>query len=214
MDKRRITGGLYLVVDPSIEDVLVKVDEALKGGVDVIQVWNKHDGVFNQVSFINAMCCLADAYQVPVLVHNDVQLLMNTEAHGIHFDELPDELDVLRRQIKRPVIVGVTCGNNHQEIARAIDAPVDYLSFCSMYPSPNGGDCELVMPQVVRQTRRYTSLPIFLAGGVTPENTNSLMTLGGDGIAIVSGILKAKDCCRAAREFKDQLNIFKTQPLS
>jgi len=214
MNKRRITGGLYLVVDPSIEGVLVKVDEALKGGVDVIQVWNKRDGAFNQVSFINAMCCLADIYEVPVIVHNDVQLLINTDAHGIHFDELPEDLHTLRRQMKRPVIVGVTCGNNRQEIARAIDAPVDYLSFCSMYPSLNGGDCELIMPQVVSQTRQYTSLPIFLAGGVTPENTKSLMTLGGDGVAIVSGILKAKDCCQAAREFKEQLNIFKTQPLT
>jgi thiamine-phosphate pyrophosphorylase len=214
MSKRRISGGLYLVVDPSTEDVLVRVDEALKGGVDVIQVWNKQDGVFDQVSFINAMCCLAAHYDVPVLVHNDIELLTNTEAHGIHFDELPDDLNLMRRQMKRADIVGVTCDNNRREIARAIDAPVDYLSFCSMYPSLNAGDCELVMPQVVRQTRQYTTLPIFLAGGVTPENTNALMTLGADGIAVVSGILKAKDCYEAARQFKEQLNIFKTQPLS
>lgn len=210
MTKHKITGGLYLVVDPSIDDVLVKVDEALKGGVDVIQIWNKEDDAF-KVSFINAMCRLAESYDVPVLVQNDVELLRSTQVHGIHFDELPDDLNSIRHQMDRPILAGVTCGNNRQAIAHAIDASVDYLSFCSMYPSRSSDVCELVLPEVVRETRKFTTLPIFLAGGVTPENTNALLNLGGDGIAVISGILMAGDCRKAAEAFKYQINTFKTQ---
>ena len=210
----KILGGLYLVVDSSIPDVLVKVDQALKGGVDIVQVWNKGDGVFNQGAFVNAMCSLADTYDVPVLVHNDVDLLKETHAHGIHFDKLPSDLSTLRREISRPVFIGVTCGNDKAVIHEAIKQGVNYLSFCSMYPSSSSDVCELVLPQIVRETRQATSIPIFLAGGVTPENTNSLLTLGGDGIAVISAILKAPDPCVAARRFKDQLNHFKMKTKS
>jgi thiamine-phosphate pyrophosphorylase len=209
--KRKIKGGLYLVVDPSIPDVLNKVDLALQGGVNVLQVWNRRDPYLNQASFINTLCSVAEPYGVPVLVHNDLNLLELTDAQGIHFDELPDDVLAIRRLVGRPAVIGVTCGNDKQMIARAIDAPVDYLSFCSMFPSGSAETCEIVMPQIVRQTRQYTSLPIFLAGGVTIENTNSLMTLGADGVAVISGILKSEDPLATAQKFRSQVDLFRKQ---
>ncbi|NBC66501.1 MAG: thiamine phosphate synthase, partial [Bacteroidetes bacterium] len=44
--KKKITGGIYLVLDPSINktELLERLKQALDGGVDTVQIWNHWPG--------------------------------------------------------------------------------------------------------------------------------------------------------------------------
>lgn len=207
MARESLHGGLYLVVDPSAgaDAVLGKIESALAGGVDVLQVWNHWSEAQDEVAFVEAVLERARPQGVPVLVHERLDLLTAAGADGVHFDAPTLSPAEVRASFGRDVICGVTCGNDLGCARRAERDAADYVSFCSVFPSPSAGDCELVGFDTIAAARRESSLTIFASGGVTPENTAAVAAAGADGVAVISGILGAEDPGAAARAYKRAL---------
>lgn len=205
---KKINGGVYLVADPApgAEQVLPKIKKALAGGLAAIQLWNHWQPGQDKLALVRSTCELASVHQVPVLIHEDWALLQRAPLDGVHFDVLPPDLGAIRRTIGRSFICGVTCGNDLELVQQADEQGFDYLSFCSMFPSPSAGNCTIVSPGTISAARRLTSLPIFLAGGITTQNITSLTGTGMSGVALVSAIMKAEDPEQAVRAFREKLD--------
>ena len=199
----QIKGGLYLVIDPSqgLHVLLPKVEAALKGGVSILQIWNNWNGNQDKAGFIESICSLAHSYHVPVLINEDWSWLKNTSLDGVHFDNIPTHWDHIKQCISRHFLKGITCGNDSTRIRWAIEQQLDYISFCSMFPSSSTDTCELVSFDAVRQTREQTSMPIFAAGGITLNSIPHLLNLGVDGVAVISAITKAENPEELTRQF-------------
>ena len=204
---KKITGGIYLVVDPmpGLNAIFPKVKAALDGGVDVIQLWNHWNQKDDHKEFIISICNLAHEYDVPVIINENWQWLQELPLDGVHFDKVPENIHQIRKDINRSFLIGITCGNDDDPIQWAIENNLDYISFCSMFPSSTSNSCELVNPAIIQSTRERTSMPIYAAGGITFKNTPLILSLGINGVAIVSGIMKAEDPKLAAYQFKQCL---------
>lgn len=204
---KSIKGGLYLVVDPEpgIQEVRPRVEAALRGGVDVLQIWDHWHPGQNREEFVEILCIIARQVQVPVLVNESTHLLYTTSADGIHFDQRPSSPEKIRQKAGRPVLMGLTCGNDLERVQWAADQQFDYISFCAMFPSPSVDTCDIVSIETVQQARAYTDMPVFASGGVTPGNLGKLMKVGVNGVAVISGILKANDLEEAARKYKEAI---------
>ena len=213
--KRKITGGLYLVIDPSLglNALLPKIEKAIAGGVDVLQVWNNWANHQDKFAMINAVCSLANVHDIPVVINEEWELIRTTPLDGVHFDTIPSDLNAIRQIIARPFLCGITCGNDLTRVQWAAKNGLDYISFCSMFPSSSAGVCEIVKKETVQQARTITSIPIFLAGGITLENINQLIDTGMDGVALISAILKANDPLSTAKLFKEKLKTTNNEPL-
>lgn len=209
----KIKGGLYLIVDPTpgLLEIYPKVKSALEGGVDVIQIWDNWSSCKSQNEFISELCDLAHHYNVPVLINNHWRWLRGFSLDGVHFDEIPSDINHIKKQIGRPCFVGITCGNNQNKIEWAILNKLDYISFCSMFQSSTSTSCDLVNQDLVKQVSAKTAIPIYVSGGITVENLPSLIPLGVSGVAIVSRIMNAKDPSLAATKFKQFFNNQKTR---
>ena len=208
--KRTITGGIYLVIDPAKgEEIVIPVlQQAIAGGVEVIQIWNHWLPGQLKRPLIEKICACAQGHDIPVLINEDWRLLQNTRLDGVHFDNEPD-LAVIRKELARPFIAGITCGNDLQKVRWAIDNGLDYISFCSMFPSGSAGSCELVAVSTVQEARLLTSMPIFLAGGITPHNLSALAATHMDGVAVIGGIMKAADPQQSTQAYKQALQQLK-----
>lgn len=202
--------GLYLVADPAVKQniLLEKIQQALEGGVGILQLWNhwpedmRHS---QKKKLIDAVVKTAKAFDVPVLINDEWELLADTSLHGVHFDTVPENVQTIRERIGREVLVGVTCSNDLEMVKRADRQGVDYISFCAMFPSPSAGSCEIVHPDTVRRARKYTSLPLFVSGGITPDNLRELDDLDIDGVAVISGILNADEPGKTAAKYHQVL---------
>lgn len=205
--KRKIKGGLYLVVDPALEleFILPKIEQAIKGGVDVVQIWNNWQEGQNKNEVVDAICSLAHSTGIPVLINEEWQLLQNSRLDGVHFDNIPADIKRISSAIGRPFICGITCGNELDRIEWADKNNLDYVSFCSMFPSASAGVCEIVTKETVVKARAITSLLIFVAGGITLSNVEELKNTGIDGIALISSVMKAEDATKASQAFKEKL---------
>ena len=206
---RNTEGSLYLVVDPEPgrRILLPKIRAALEGGVDVLQLWNHWNETESRDELIHQVCDLAHLYDVPVIIHEHWRYLEKFPLDGVHFETLPENLSAIRQHVNRPFLSGVTCGNDQQRIEWAIDNKLDYLSFCSMYPSTTANSCELVSPDIVRQTCMRNAIAVYVAGGVTPDTIPDLRLLGVNGVAVVSGIMKAENPAHEAARFKQLLRM-------
>ncbi|ERM80969.1 hypothetical protein P872_11725 [Rhodonellum psychrophilum GCM71 = DSM 17998] len=206
--RRQIKGGLYLVIDPAMEEALLleKLRIVLASPIAAVQVWDNFPDDGNPEALLEKVIVLCQEKNVPVLINNRWELLAQHVFDGVHFDQVPDHLASVRSCIKRPFLVGITCGNELSTVAWADGNAVDYLSFCSIFPSQTSNSCELVLPETIQKAREMTALPIFLAGGIRPENLNELEKLSFDGIAVVSGIMRAAAPEKAISAYLTYLN--------
>src|SRR5690606_15917118 len=115
MKKREITGGLYLVLDPSIERSLLlkRLKEALEGGVQLLQIWNNWPAGFDRNKkkhFIEAVVEVAKDYSVPILINEEWELLQGGPLSGVHFDRIPEDFTGIKERLPKDAIIGITCG--------------------------------------------------------------------------------------------------------
>ena len=210
----KIKGGLYLVVDTTVpEEKLIRIiKDALNGGVDILQLWNEEKKSAGEVETVcSKIIKLARAKNVPVLIANDINLCKKLNADGVHLDgyEIPSRsVSEIRKEIGEDKIIGVTCGNSVEKIRWAKENKVDYISFCSIFPSSSVDSCEIVPIEMIRKAKEILEdIPVFASGGITVENVEKVIEEGADGVAVVSAILNADDPYNAAREFKKKLKL-------
>jgi thiamine-phosphate pyrophosphorylase len=210
-NQTKITGGVYLVLDPAVEQgvLLSKLESALKGGLQLIQIWNNWSAGSDKLLLISAISKLCKPCKVPLLINEDWTLLLQTDdLDGVHFDTIPYDLDAIRKSIAQPFVTGITCSGDLDTVAWAHANQLDYISFCAMFPSPSAGTCDIVMPATVREGGGMTDIPIFVSGGISPENTSLLkQQIPFDGVAVISGVLSAQDPEQKVWEYHQALKF-------
>lgn len=209
-----ISGGLYLVLDPSMPMItlLEKLKQALAGGVRVLQIWNNWPSSFQnseKKALIKAIIAIASEYKIPVLINEDWELLKETALSGVHFDQIPENIETIKAAVGRDFIIGITCSNDLQVVAWAEQHKLDYISFCALFPSKSAGDCEIVQPETIKKARAMTQIPLFVSGGITVKNLMELKDLDFTGVAVISGILNAHSPEVATLAYIQALNKLK-----
>ncbi|SKB88180.1 thiamine-phosphate pyrophosphorylase [Salegentibacter salinarum] len=212
--KPQIKEGVYLVVDPQMEKTVLI--SKLKQIVDIseiaaVQVWDNFKNIENQISLINEICKIFKNYQVPVLLNNNGNLLNQTEANGVHFDEIPSNFKEIKKNISSNALMGLTCNNNLETVKWAAINKLDYISFCSIFPSSTANSCDLVDFEIIKEARKITEMPIFLAGGIKPSNMHLLKELDFEGVAVISGIMNAENPSISAENYNSEFKKIKNE---
>lgn len=200
--------GVYLVIDPAMGEALLdKLSQALQGGLGLVQIWNHWSDELDHLqkkSFIREIKQVCEPYGIPVLMNEDWELALDTGLDGVHFDEIPANWETVKSFLANQII-GVTVGNDLERIAWLNEQGLAYLSFCAMFPSPSVQSCEIVTPEVVQNTRERTDLPLFLSGGIRPDNLVQLLHLDFQGVAVISGIMSADDPKQSVKNYNEIL---------
>lgn len=205
--KSRINNGVYLIVDPSMnrETLLNRLKEITREKIAAIQIWDNFNPGEDPVELIDEILHLCHAQNIPVLINNRWELLKQTRLDGVHFDKIPDDILQLKHELRREFITGITCSNDLSLVKWANENGLDYISFCSIFPSSTANSCELVAFNTVKEAKKMTTLPVFLAGGIKPENIDTLSELDYSGIAVVSGIMNADQPVEALKKYQIKL---------
>ena len=206
--------GLYLVVNPKQEskELLSRLQLALNEGLAAVQLYNGWPKDFSQeqkIELLTSINKLCKSSNTPFLINNEWELLKDVPLDGVHFDILPSNWEALKKTIGRPIITGITLTNDLNRLQELEKLGIDYISFCAMFPSASVGTCELVDLKNVEKAIQKTALPIFVSGGITPENTLSFNNLPISGIAVISGIMNSNDPLKAIHAYKESLNKIK-----
>jgi len=170
-----------------------------------LQVWNHWNEADEKLSKLDRIRSLANAYHVPVLINNDLGLLKEAGMDGIHFDAIPEHFGTIRSELPVDTIFGITCGNDYSKVEWAIRHRLDYISFCSVFPSSSVQTCDLVNKELILKATATAAIPVFLSGGIHLDNIEACKSLGTNGIAVISGIMSDEDPETKTKLYKQAL---------
>lgn len=206
MGQKKINPGIYLVVDPSLGPVKIasQLEKVRYENFAAIQIWDNPKEVITP-EIIESVCSIFKDTNIPVLINNQWEYLKKYALDGVHFDSLPTNLEQINKELNRDFIKGITLTNDIRELEQIEKMGFDYLSFCSIFPSATSNSCHLVNFETIKACREKSNIPIFLSGGIEPENINQLQELDFDGVAVVSGIMKVSNPKEAFEKYTDEL---------
>lgn len=199
--------SIYLIADPAMEQsvLLNKIEMALKGGLFAVQLWNNWQKVSNKIEIIETIHQLTKLAGVPLILNEGQDCLDLTCFDGIHLD-FPNEMIQEYRQKRPDLIWGLTCSNETEKLIWAEQNSLDYISYCSIFPSKTSNSCELVSFDTIDKTREFFSRKVFLAGGINQNTIPNLKELQFDGIALVSAIMDAENPTEVVLNYSEILN--------
>ncbi len=195
---------LLLVTDPR-PDLAVRVSAAVRGGVDVVQLRDKHasrEELLPLAEELRAICELEGAF---FTVNDDPELARLCGADGVHLGQEDEAIESAREALGPDVIVGLSAGSV-EEARRAVEEGADYLGVGTVFATPTKEDAEVAgLALVKKMARENLSVPWFAIGGIGLKNARQVADAGAPGFAVVRAILDAEDPETAAHELRSIL---------
>jgi len=205
--------GLYLITPESpgpIAALVEPVARAIAGGARLVQYRDKRASQTERRRRARALLACCREHGVPLIINDDLDLAAELGAEGIHLGrEDPDPL-LARARLGRDALIGVSCYDSLARAEAAKAAGADYLAFGSFYASPTKPGAVRARPGLLRTARHTLGTPLVAIGGITPENGGSLLAVGADMLAVVTGVFAAPDVQAAARAYA---RLFQTEEL-
>jgi thiazole tautomerase (transcriptional regulator TenI) len=101
--------------------------------------------------------------------------------------------------------------HSYEEGQKAIENGADYVLYGHVFPTKSKpGLMPKGLVELIRITR-LIDIPIIAIGGITAENTKQLIQAGARGIAVMSGVLAARDPLLAVQAYQKSLKAGEVQ---
>jgi thiamine-phosphate pyrophosphorylase len=203
-----ITGRLYLVATPrdhmSEAEFLARIDDALDGGVDVLQLRCKGWEALAYINLAQRVRLLAESRGVPFIVNDRPDVALAVDADGVHLGQTDLPVHVARHILPDKII-----GRSSHEPADAEQAVAEQASYFAVGPvwetPTKPGRPAAGLSYVRSVVARDTPMPWFAIGGINLDNVSEVLAAGAERIAVVRAILDAPDSGAAAHAFVEAL---------
>ena len=165
------------------ERQLERLEEALQGGLRLIQVRDKGWPPAQRLWFAEAVCRLAHSHGALVVINDNDEIARKVGADGVHLSSAS-----LASCTQRPDFtwVGASC-HSAAEIARAGELGFDYALLSPVLATPSHPEAAgLGWPEFARGLAGNT-LPVLALGGMKPEMLPEAQQHGAHGIALMRG---------------------------
>lgn len=194
---------LYAVTDRSWlgdQTLTDQVEDTLKGGATFIQLREKDIDFVDFVKEARAIKKLTDAYKIPFVINDDVEVALAVDADGVHVGQDDMEAGELRKRIGAKII-----GVSADTVALALKAEADgadYIGVGAIYSTATKTDAEVVPFDTISAICQAVSIPVVAIGGLNETNILNLKGTGVDGVALVSAIFSKEDIVKATEALK------------
>lgn len=208
MEKKIELHGLFVITmrrNLSDEELLEKIQGTLDGGAQLLELREKNLPHKSLVKFAEKVKRLTEKYKVPLIINDAPEVALESGANGVHLGEHDPPITEARKILGSHAIIGASAYNSIQRALKCEAEGADYIAMSSPFPSISKPLKKLTPPEIIRETKKRLKIPLFVIGGITPENLGEIMKLGVDGIAVMSGIFNEKDTERATRKYREAM---------
>ena len=201
---RTFDSGLYFITDStnySEEEFLSRVEQALKGGVTLLQLREKEKSTREYIELAEKVHELAKRYHVPLIIDDRVDVALAIDAEGVHVGASDMPVATARKLMGEDKIVGATA-KTVPWAKEAYEQGADYLGVGAIYPTTTKVKTVLTSTDTLRDICNAVPIPANAIGGLNKDNIDVLKGIPVAGICVVSAIMKADDPKTAAEELK------------
>jgi thiamine-phosphate pyrophosphorylase len=186
--------------ESSLEDV---VDEAIKGGVNLIQLREKDLPTGDLLAL--AMRLREVTRGRALLVVNDrLDVAQAAGADGVHLPENGLPVAIARWLLGQHVLIGRSV-HSEEAAVEAEHAGADYVQLGAIYATESKPGVKPAGPDLVRKVSGAVTIPVLAVGGVRAENAAEVIEAGASGASVISAIQGAADPQAAARQLVEAM---------
>ena len=202
---------LYFITDSTgfcEEEFLYRVEQALKGGVTLLQLREKNKTTREYIALAEKVHRLAKKYNVPLIIDDRIDVAMAVDAEGVHLGQSDMPIDVARRILGNDKIIGATAKTVPQAV-EAYQNGADNLGVGAIYPTTTKVKTVLTSVDTLKEIVKAVPIPVNAIGGLNKDNISVLKGSGIAGVCVVSAIMKADSPQKAAEAIKETFLTFK-----
>lgn len=203
MKERLRDARLLLVTDPR-PDLVSRVEAAVRGGVDVVQLRDKSSPRDHLVWLAGELRAVCERGRALFTVNDDPEIARLAGAGGVHLGQEDGTIARAREILGPGAVVGRSAGSA-EEARGAVEEGADYLGVGTIFATPTKPDAEVEGIGLVREMAREglsrggVPVPWFVIGGISHESAPEAIEAGAPGLAVVRAVLDADDPEEAAR---------------
>lgn len=199
--KPLINKGLYAITSNIAETALLleKVEQALQGGIALLQYRDKISNREETLLRANAIHQLCSKHNVPLIINDNPRLALACHAEGVHLGQSDGSIQQARQLLGKNAIIGVTC---HHSLSLAISAEqqgADYVAFGRFFNSTTKPGAPLATIKTLSDAKATLSIPVVAIGGIHHNNAKPLINSGADYLAVVEQIFSADNISENCR---------------
>lgn len=193
---------IYLVASKkqkSEDEFLNIIKEALKAGVNIVQLREKE---LNTLEFYNLALKvkrLCDEFKIPFLINDRIDIALAVDASGVHIGQKDLPLKIARQILGDEKLIGLTI-NHKSELVNLQKA--DYIGVGAVFPTPSKKECMVLGIDGLKEIVNLSPLPVVAIGGIDHTNISLLKGIAIDGVAIIRAIMDAKDPSKSVFNLK------------
>lgn len=192
---RNFDTTLYFITDStgfSEEEFLRRIEEALKGGVSLLQLREKDKTTREYITLAQKVHTLTKKYHVPLIIDDRVDVALAMGAEGVHLGQSDMPIATARKILGDAFIIGATTKTVPQALEAASQG-ADYLGVGAIYPTTTKVKTVLTSTETLDAICKAVPIPVNAIGGLNKNNVQVLEGIGIAGLCVVSAIMKADD---------------------
>ena len=198
---------LYLVTNSdkyTEEEFLERIESALKGGVDILQLREKDKTDLEILNLGKKVKALCDSYKVPMLI-DDKPHIAWALGLGVHLgaDDMPIELG--RKLLGPEALIGATAKS--VEAAKIAEKQgANYLGVGAIFETKTHVKTKRTSLETLMEIKKNVGIEVYAIGGLNYDNIDILKGSGIDGICVVSAIMDSPNVEEYTRKLKEKIN--------
>ena len=192
---KNLDTTLYFITDSTgftEEEFLVRVEQALKGGVTILQLREKERSTREYIELAEKVHEITKRYNVPLIIDDRVDVALAIDAEGVHVGVSDMPVATARKLMGEDKIVGATA-KTVPWAKEANEQGADYLGVGAIYPTTTKVITVLTSTETLDAITKAVPIPVNAIGGLNKDNLDILKGIGISGICVVSAIMKSDD---------------------
>ncbi len=200
----KFDSSMYFITDSSNypeDEFLYRVDQALSGGVPLLQLREKNKTTREYISLAEKVHTLTKKYNVPLIIDDRIDVALAMGAEGVHLGQSDMPISTARKILGDDFIIGATTKTVPQAL-EAYKQGADYLGVGAIYPTTTKVKTVLTSTETLDAICKAVPIPVNAIGGLNKDNIDILKGIPIAGICVVSAVMKADNPKQAAIELK------------
>jgi thiamine-phosphate pyrophosphorylase len=201
LDRRR----LYLCT-PDRPDLHTFVEQCIVGGVDVVQLRDKHlpdTPLLERAALLQQIC--AD-HHVPFILNDRPDLAAAIGADGVHVGQEDMAPSDARALLGEEAIIGLSTHAVDDLKAAVVESSIDYISAGPVSPTPTKPGRPGTGLGYVRQAVSAAPWSVWITGGVDPSTIPAMAAAGARHFVVVRWLTQAEDPKVRARALRQAID--------
>ena len=199
---------LYAITDLEEENsvIIKKVNEALQGGADILQLRSKTLSDAALLRLARKMLPLCRKHRKLFFINDRVDLVLASGADGVHLGQDDMPYRDARRILGSKFFIGRSTHSLPQALKAAREGH-DYIGVGPVFETPTKPDYVPVGLKLVGEVAAKVSVPFVAIGGIDSSSLGRVIEAGANSIACVRAIFSSKNVQQSVKELLKQYEL-------